>query len=405
MQVCRSTRAAATVTALATGLVSVLVAGAAPARAMPLADHEMPFPCGQDWHGSTRSGHSPSWYSIDWNAPDDLGKPMVASAAGVVSRVENLGNSSYGLYAVLDHGNGESTVYAHLQAEYLTVGQAVDQGELLGRLGTSGGSTGPHLHYEQREDGRGVHPYFHDVAFEFDTTLRSRSCVDVPLAGDWDGDGADEVAVMRRKKRGVFRLDAGGTVRTTRWGSGLGQPVVGDWDGDRRPDLGSRNPLTRRFALQGPDGALRRIAFGRAGDRAVSGDWDDDGLGDVGVWRPSRAVFRLRASDGSVTTVRLGAVGALPVTGDWNGDGRTDLGAFTSGTFTLWLTRDDGTTWTDVRSWGRAGDLPVAGDWNGDGADDLGVWRPRTAVFRLRHAPPLAGSPRTLVKQRFGRPR
>jgi hypothetical protein len=148
-----------------------LVLGAAPAHAMPAADHEMPFPCGQEWYGSTRSGHSPSWYSIDWNRADDLGSPMVASAAGVVTRIENLGSSSYGLYAILDHGDGETSLYAHMKTEYLTVGQRLDQGELLGRLGESGGVTGAHLHYEQREDGRGVHPYFHDKQFTFNSTL------------------------------------------------------------------------------------------------------------------------------------------------------------------------------------------------------------------------------------------
>ena len=405
MSVRRTARLAAATGTIAGAVVVTLVATAVPASAMPAADQEMPFPCGQEWHGSTRSGHSPSWYSIDWNRTDDLGDPMVASAAGVVTRVENLGSRSYVLYAIVDHGNGETTLYAHLQAEYLTVGQRIDQGELLGRLGESGGVTGPHLHYEQRKDGRGVQPYFHDRAFTFNTTVRSRSCVDTPVAGDWDGDGADEVGVFRRKRTGLFKLATGDSVRTARWGSGLDQPVVGDWDGDGTPDLGARNPLTTRFHRQGETRPLPVVAFGRTDDRAVAGDWDGDGATDVGVWRPSASAFLLRAADGSVRKVRLGQVGALPVTGDWNGDGRTDLGAFSAGTWSLRLTRADGTTWSASRSLGRSGDLPVTGDWNGDGADDLGTWRPGTAVFTLRKAPPMAGRATTLETQRFGKPR
>ena len=385
-------------------VVAALALVAAPAQAMPAADHEMPFPCGQEWYGSTRSGHSPSWYSIDWNRTDDLGSPMVASASGVVTRVEDLGSSSYGLYAIVDHGDGETSLYAHMQAEYLTVGQFIDQGELLGRLGESGGVTGAHLHYEQRKDGRGVQPYFHDKAFTFNSTLTSRSCGDTPVAGDWDGDGVDEVAIFRRNTQGVFKLDAGDSVRTAQWGTGLDQPVIGDWDGDGVPDLGVRNPLSNTFLRQGEVGPLPSVRFGRATDRAVAGDWNGDGTAEVGVWRAATGAFLLRSGDGSVRSVRLGSVGSLPVTGDWNGDGRTDLAAFTAGSWSLRLTRADGTTWTATRSLGRAGDLPVSGDWNGDGADDLGVWLPGTAVFTLRQAAPLARQG-TLVTQRFGRSR
>lgn len=387
-----------------TGLCAlVLVTGAATASARPAADQEMPFPCAQLWEGSTRSGHSPSWYSIDWNAPDDLGKPVVASGAGVVSRVEDLGSRSYGLYAVIDHGAGESTLYAHLSAELLTVGQRIDQGELIGRVGESGSVSGAHLHYEQRLDGRAQQPWFHDRSFEFNTSLTSRNCVDTPVAGDWDGDGKDDVGVYRRGGTGAFLLDAGDSVRKARWGTTLSQPLVGDWDGDGVAELGVRDPATGTFARQGADGPLPPVKFGQAGDRAVSGDWDGDGATEIGVWRPAGGRFLLRSAGGATTDVQLGAVGALPVTGDWDGDGRTDLGVFAGGRWTLRLTAGDGAT--TAISFGGAGDLPVTGDWNGDGADDLGVWSPGSAVFTLREAPPMSRSAAELVTRKFGRPR
>jgi hypothetical protein len=390
---------------VAGGVALAILGAAAPAWAQPAEDHELPFPCGQEWHGSTRSGHSPSYYSVDWNATDDLGKPVTASGAGVVSRIEDLGGRSYGLYVVVDHGAGESSLYAHLSAEHVTVGQRIDQGELLGRLGESGGVTGPHLHYEQRLEGRAQHPWFHDRQFAFDTTATSRSCVDVPVAGDWDGDGVDEVGVYRRGTRGAFHLDAGGSVRTAYWGASLDQPVVGDWDGDDVPDLGVRNPLDNRFARQGEDGPLPPVVFGRSTDRAVAGDWDGDGTSDVGVWRPAGSVFLLRTADGAVHGARFGDGGGLPVTGDWNADGRTDLGVYAGGTWSLQLTRADGSRRSESISFGQDGDLPVTGDWNGDGADDLGVWRPSTGVFTLRKAEPLSGRATEVVTQKFGRPR
>ena len=68
-------------------------------------DFEMPFLCGQSWTGTSRSSHSPSYYTIDWNRPDDLGKPVLASAPGVVSRAVSL-TTSYGRHVIVDHGGG-----------------------------------------------------------------------------------------------------------------------------------------------------------------------------------------------------------------------------------------------------------------------------------------------------------
>src|SRR6478735_1621077 len=68
-------------------------------------DFEMPFVCGQRWTGTTRPSHSPSAYTVDWNTPNDLGKPAVASAPGVVVKAVSL-RDSYGNYVVVDHGGG-----------------------------------------------------------------------------------------------------------------------------------------------------------------------------------------------------------------------------------------------------------------------------------------------------------
>ena len=134
---------------------------AAPGAAAPT--FKVPFPCGQSWSGQTRENHRPP-NSIDFNRADDLGDPVVASAPGTVDRVVDLGGESYGRYVRINHGNGYTTWYAHLNSFNTAVGRTVDYGTVIGYVGTTGNSTGPHLHYEQRLNGT-------DVPIRFNGTL------------------------------------------------------------------------------------------------------------------------------------------------------------------------------------------------------------------------------------------
>lgn len=134
-------------------LLAVLASLGTAAHAAPA--FQLPFPCNQTWSGQTRTNHSPQ-RSIDFNRANDLGDPVVASAAGRVTVVRNLGNTSYGRYVVIDHGSGWTTYYAHLNSWSVSVGQQVSRGQRIGTVGSTGGSTGPHLHYEQRRNGSAV---------------------------------------------------------------------------------------------------------------------------------------------------------------------------------------------------------------------------------------------------------
>jgi murein DD-endopeptidase MepM/ murein hydrolase activator NlpD len=85
-----------------------------------------------------------------------LGSPVVAPAAGAVVFVGSL--PARGNAVVLDHGAGVFTTYAHLQRAEVLVGDEVRGGEVIGRVGSTGFSTGPHLHWELWVDGANVDP-------------------------------------------------------------------------------------------------------------------------------------------------------------------------------------------------------------------------------------------------------
>ena len=84
------------------------------------------------------------------------GTPIVAAAAGTVIYAGWLGG--YGNLTVIDHGGGLSTAYGHQSSIGVSVGQQVAQGEIIGNVGSTGHSTGPHLHFEVRVNGQAVDP-------------------------------------------------------------------------------------------------------------------------------------------------------------------------------------------------------------------------------------------------------
>jgi hypothetical protein len=127
---------------------------------------QLPFPCGQVWAGQTRSNHSPV-NSIDFNRTDDIGDPVVAAAGGTVTRVANEGNVSYGRWVEIDHGGGYRTRYAHLNSQSVALGQGVSKGQKIGTVGSTGGSSGPHLHYELRLNGSAIKPVFNGATALF----------------------------------------------------------------------------------------------------------------------------------------------------------------------------------------------------------------------------------------------
>jgi murein DD-endopeptidase MepM/ murein hydrolase activator NlpD len=127
------------------------IAGGLPAG-LPLASARLTSGFGWRTHPLTGSWRAHS--GVDLAAP--YGSPIVATAPGVVGTAGWSGG--YGLLVAVAHGDGVQTRYGHLSRLAVAPGQQVVAGQVIGYVGSTGDSTGPHLHYEVRIDGRAVDP-------------------------------------------------------------------------------------------------------------------------------------------------------------------------------------------------------------------------------------------------------
>jgi len=99
--------------------------------------------------GAARTQGIHGYNGVDLGAP--VGTPIMAAADGDVIIVKNGGwNGGYGNYVVIRHDNGTQTLYAHNSSNIVYPGQYVVQGQVIGYVGSTGRSTGPHVHFEVR---------------------------------------------------------------------------------------------------------------------------------------------------------------------------------------------------------------------------------------------------------------
>jgi len=96
----------------------------------------------------------------------EIGTPVMASAVGMVQRVWD--DEQYGLAVEVEHADGFSTLYAHLSEVRVEEGDEVGPGEVIAMSGESGRTSGPHLHFEIRADGKPIDPVPHLVGREDD---------------------------------------------------------------------------------------------------------------------------------------------------------------------------------------------------------------------------------------------
>ncbi|MFI6632454.1 peptidoglycan DD-metalloendopeptidase family protein [Nonomuraea fuscirosea] len=376
------------VTAVAAIATSVVAAHPALA-AGPRPGFRAPWPCGQVRDYYHHSGEVAN--AIDFNiaGSGDLGTPALASAPGTVIETVT-GHSGYGNYVRVDHGGDWTSLVAHLDRITVSRGARVDAGQELGKVGTTGNSTGPHLHYEQEADGVNQPIIVDGVAMNYDGQTRrhtSGNCGGggggggglLPLGGspaDFNGDGKDDIVTFTRGAAAdvyvALSTGNGFTGTSVKWHDFFGLagefPTVGDINGDNKDDIivftqGSNadvyvatstgtsfNPSTKAHDWFAPTGELPRV-----------GDFNNDGKDDIVTFTNSTtaddAYVALSTGNGFTgTSVKWNdhfvLPGEFPYTGGYNGDGKDDIITFTLGnTNDVYVGTSTGTAFTTGAKW------------------------------------------------------
>lgn len=144
-------------------------------------------------------------YGIDIGDEGIKGTWVTAPLTGTVIEANDTGwNDGFGNYVIIDHGSGLSTVYVHLGDVNLKTGQSIVQGQMIGTVGSTGWSTGPHLHFEIREDG--------EVSGKFMDFFTARFAPSVTVSfneSDGTGGGFSDIGTndLSRYTNGTFTVD------------------------------------------------------------------------------------------------------------------------------------------------------------------------------------------------------
>ena len=99
----------------------------------------------------------PIWYHMAYDIANPAAPGVAAADDGVIILTDNM-RYGYGNYIEIDHGGGLVTLYGHLSEIYVKIGDKVNRGQVIGRMGSTGRSTGTHLHFETRLKGRAINP-------------------------------------------------------------------------------------------------------------------------------------------------------------------------------------------------------------------------------------------------------
>jgi len=155
---------------------------------------------------------------------------------------------------------------------------------------------------------------------------------DIPVGGDFDGNGTTERTVFRPSD-GVWYSLIG--PRYTQWGTNGDKPVPADYDYDGITDLAVYRPSTGTWWVLKSSGGSFAVRFGLADDIPLTGDYDGDGFADLTVYRPSEGNWYQQLSTDGFRVTRFGLATDKPVPGDYDGDGRHDIAVYRAGVWYL----------------------------------------------------------------------
>jgi len=208
---------------------------------------------------------------------------------------------------------------------------------------------------------------------------------DLPVAGDWNGDGVDTIGVYRSSSGFYFLSDSNTTPAvnyTVLFGNPGDTPFAGKWTADMTHDglgvyrnsngiLYQKKDLTTGFSDY-------FAIFGNPGDQGVGGDWDGNGFDSVGIYRSADQKWYL-SNNSTPSGITFSDIdfdwtigGNTLVVGDWDGDGDSTVGYLTT-TGVFVLHPNNATVGTDnVFPFGPTGSKPVAGKWIAPAKPPLG---------------------------------
>jgi len=209
----------------------------------------------------------------------------------------------------------------------------------------------------------------------------------IPIAGDFNGDGFDELGMF---VDGRWFVDLNGNNTWDRddlwasFGSHGDLPIVGDWNQDGKDDFGivtRAGAATLRASAHEPGLAHPlndNVTTKLAGNLTLA----RNAVKNLGLVRAEQEPALLSSTRGGEQKASIrhvfefGEVGAMPVVGDWSGTGVSSIGTFRDGCWKLDIDGDGRWTKDDALVYlGQEGDIPVVGDFNRDGRDDLGIYR------------------------------